>query len=90
LDLTCFHSLRNPAASALVAADAGVGRLLALPLGLIPQQPLIDHPAAATAERLGEFRNDAGGWLPSEIIEAAIDVGVTVRSPRRAAPIKFN
>jgi hypothetical protein len=45
-------------------------------------QALIDDPAAAKAEWLGEFRDDVGGWLPSEVIEAAVDVGVTVRPPR--------
>jgi len=46
-------------------------------------QALIDDPAGAASEWLGEFRNDIGGWLPPEVIEAAIDVGVTVKPPRR-------
>jgi len=48
----------------------------------IIDQALIDDPAAAKAEWLGEFRDDVGGWLPSEVIEAAVDVGITVRPPR--------
>ena len=49
----------------------------------IIDQALIDDPAAAKAEWLGEFRDDVGGWLPSEVIEAAVDVGITVRPPRK-------
>jgi hypothetical protein len=49
----------------------------------IIDQALIDDPAAAKAEWLGEFRDDVGSWLPSEVIEAAVDVGITVRSPRK-------
>ena len=49
----------------------------------IIDQALIDDPAAAKAEWLGEFRDDVGGWLPSEVIEAAVDVGITVRLPRK-------
>jgi hypothetical protein len=46
-------------------------------------QALIDDPAAAKAEWLGEFRDDVGGWLPSEVIETAVDIGITVRPPRK-------
>jgi hypothetical protein len=49
----------------------------------IIDQALIDDPAAAKAEWLGEFRDDVGGWLPSEVIEAAVDIGITVRPPRK-------
>jgi hypothetical protein len=44
-------------------------------------QALARDPAAAKAEWLAEFRDDIGGWLPSELIESAVDVGVTVRPP---------
>jgi hypothetical protein len=49
----------------------------------IIDQALVDDPAAAKAEWLGEFRDDVGGWLPSDVIEAAVDIGTTVRPPRR-------
>jgi hypothetical protein len=34
-------------------------------------------PAAASAEWMGEFRDDIGGWLPLEMLEGAVDRGVT-------------
>jgi hypothetical protein len=43
---------------------------------------LADDPAAARAEYLGEFRDDIGGYIPIELIEGLVDVGVTVRPPR--------
>jgi hypothetical protein len=51
----------------------------------IPQE-LIDReleedPAGASAEWMAEFRDDIGGWLAMEIIDAAVDRGVTVRRP---------
>jgi hypothetical protein len=46
-------------------------------------QALADDPAAARAELLGQFRDDVGGWMPTEVIEAAVDTGVTVRPPRK-------
>jgi hypothetical protein len=46
-----------------------------------------DDPAAAKAEWLGEFRDDIGGWADAALIEAAVDVGVTVRPPR--APLGY-
>jgi hypothetical protein len=44
---------------------------------------LAEDPAAAKAEWLAEFRDDIGGWLLAETIEAAIDAGITVRPPNR-------
>ena len=44
---------------------------------------LADDPAGAKAEWLAEFRDDIAGWLATEVIEAAVDNGVTVRPPRR-------
>jgi hypothetical protein len=51
----------------------------------IPQE-LIDReiaedPAAKRAEYLAEWRDDIGGWLAIETIEAAVDRGVAVRPP---------
>jgi hypothetical protein len=46
------------------------------------EQALADDPAVARAEWLGEFRSDIGAFLPLELIEGAVDVGVTVRPPR--------
>jgi hypothetical protein len=53
----------------------------------IPQE-IIDRaiakdPAAQRAEWLCEFRDDIGGWLQSEIIERAVDHGVSVRPPNQ-------
>jgi hypothetical protein len=49
----------------------------------IPQEivdrALADDPAAASAEWMGEFRDDIGSWLGLEVIEAAVDTGVSVR-----------
>jgi hypothetical protein len=51
----------------------------------IPQEiidrELEEDPAGARAEWLAEFRDDIGGWLAVETIEAAVDRGVTVRPP---------
>ena len=49
-------------------------------------QRLIDvamarDPAVARAEWLGEWRDDVATYLPREVIDAAVDVGVTVRPP---------
>jgi hypothetical protein len=38
-------------------------------------------PAAANAEWLAQFRDDVTGWATRELIEAAVDRGVTVRPP---------
>jgi len=40
-------------------------------------------PAGARAEWLAEFRNDISGWATRDLIEAAVDHGVTARPPRR-------
>jgi hypothetical protein len=51
----------------------------------IPQEiidrALAEDVASARAEFLAEFRDDIGGWLAVEMIEAAVDRGVTVRPP---------
>jgi hypothetical protein len=47
----------------------------------IIERALEEDPAGARAEWLAEFRDDIGGWLAVETIEAAIDRGVTVRPP---------
>ena len=39
-------------------------------------------PAAAMAEWGGQFRDDIGSFVPLELIESAVDVGVLVRPPR--------
>jgi hypothetical protein len=49
----------------------------------IVQEALDSDPAAAKAEWLAEFRDDIGGWASIELIEAAVDRSVTVRSPMR-------
>ena len=45
----------------------------------IVDRALANDPAAASAEWMGEFRDDIGSWLGLEVIEAAVDTGVTVR-----------
>jgi hypothetical protein len=50
----------------------------------IVDRALAEDPAAARAEWLAEFRSDISGWLPSELIEAAVDKGITVRPPHPA------
>jgi hypothetical protein len=55
---------------------------------LIPQEmidrELADDPAGSRAEYLAEFRDDIGGYLAIETLEAAVDRGVTVRPPATA------
>jgi hypothetical protein len=52
----------------------------------IPQSTIDDamaeDPAAARAEWMAEFRDDVAGWAGRELIEAAVDRGVTVRPPQ--------
>ncbi len=47
----------------------------------IIDRALEEDPAGASAEWLAEFRDDIGGWLAVEMIEAAVDRGLTVRPP---------
>jgi hypothetical protein len=53
----------------------------------IPQEivdrALAEDRAAAEAEWNAQFRSDIAGWLALEVIESAVDRGVTVRPPRR-------
>jgi hypothetical protein len=39
-------------------------------------------PAAARAEWGGQFRDDIGSYVPTELIESAVDIGVLVRPPK--------
>jgi hypothetical protein len=52
---------------------------------LIPQEmidrELAEDPAGARAEYLAEFRDDIGGYLAIETLEASVDRNVTVRPP---------
>ena len=45
----------------------------------IIDQALEEDSAAAQAEWLAQFRDDIGGWLSLELIEQAVDRGLTVR-----------
>jgi hypothetical protein len=47
----------------------------------IVDQAMLEDPAAASAEWMAEFRDDIGGWLALETIEAAVRRGLTVRPP---------
>jgi hypothetical protein len=49
----------------------------------IIDRDMADDPAKASAEWMGEFRDDIGGWLSLEVIENAVDRGVTVRPPHK-------
>jgi hypothetical protein len=51
---------------------------------------IADDPAAARAEWLAEWRDDIAGWLPLELIEAAVDNGVTVRPPLDNPKIRYH
>ena len=44
-------------------------------------QAMAEDAASASAEWMGEFRSDISGWLSLEVVEAAVDVDVTVRPP---------
>jgi hypothetical protein len=46
-------------------------------------QALAEDPVGARSEWLAEFRSDISGYLDLEVIESAIDRGVTVRPPRK-------
>jgi hypothetical protein len=47
----------------------------------IIDQAMLEDRAAASSEWMGEFRDDIGGYLALEMIEAAVDRGVIVRPP---------
>jgi hypothetical protein len=49
----------------------------------IIDRALAEDPAGAAAEWLAQFRDDVSGWATRELIEAAVDRGVTVRPPVR-------
>jgi hypothetical protein len=50
----------------------------------IVDRAVAEDPAAASAEWLGQFRDDIGGWLTLDVIDNAVDRGVIVRAPHRA------
>ena len=49
----------------------------------VVDEAMADDAAAASSEWMAEFRDDVGGWAEAELIERAVDDGVTVRPPRR-------
>jgi hypothetical protein len=53
----------------------------------IPQEvvdrALAENFAKASAEWMAEFRSDISGYLDFEVVEAAADIGVTVRPPQK-------
>jgi len=51
-----------------------------IPQSIIDQAMLEDR-AAASCEWMADFRDDIGGWLALETIEAAVQRGLTVRPP---------
>jgi hypothetical protein len=57
----------------------------------VPQEEidrdLEEDPAKARAEWLAEFRDDIGGWLPLEVIEQAVDRGLTAATVDAAARV---
>ena len=50
----------------------------------IVDEALADDPIGARAEWLAEFRSDISGYLDLELVESAVDRGVTVRPPVQA------
>jgi hypothetical protein len=46
-------------------------------------QALADDPIGGRAEWMGEFRSDIAGYADFELIDAAVDRGITVRPPRQ-------
>jgi hypothetical protein len=48
----------------------------------IVARALEDDPADARSAWLGLFRDDIGSYVPTELIESAVDVGVLVRPPK--------
>jgi hypothetical protein len=50
--------------------------------GAFINQALADDPIGARAEWLAEFRNDISGYADFELIDAAVDRGITVRPPQ--------
>jgi hypothetical protein len=48
----------------------------------IIDEAMAEDPAAASAEWLGEFRDDIAGWAGRELIDAAVDRGIVVRPPQ--------
>lgn len=50
----------------------------------IIDRAMAEDPAAARAEWMGKFRDDIAGWLLIEVIESAVDHGVTTRPPHPA------
>jgi hypothetical protein len=52
---------------------------------LLPQSEieaaLAEDPEAARADYLSEWRDNVSGYLPRDLIEGAVDAGVTVRQP---------
>jgi hypothetical protein len=54
----------------------------------VPQEfvdrAMAKDPASAAAEYMAEFRDDVGGWLNLDVIENAVDRGVSVRVPHPA------
>jgi hypothetical protein len=46
-------------------------------------QALADDPIGARAEWLAEFRSDIAGYADFELIDAAVDRGISVRPPRQ-------
>jgi hypothetical protein len=49
----------------------------------VVDRALAENFAKASAEWMAEFRSDISGYLDFEVVEAAADVGVTVRPPQK-------
>lgn len=46
------------------------------------EQAMADDPVAAAAEWMAEWRSDLAGFISTELLDAAVDRGVTVRAPQ--------
>jgi hypothetical protein len=49
----------------------------------VVDRALAENFAKASAEYMAEFRSDISGYLDFEVVEAAADIGVTVRPPQK-------
>jgi hypothetical protein len=49
----------------------------------VVDRALAENFAKASAEWMAEFRSDISGYLDFEVVEAAADIGVTVRPPQK-------
>jgi hypothetical protein len=67
----------------VVVINAASRRMNATLSAAVVDRAYARDPQAARAEFGGEFRTDISGFLDFALVDAAVDVGVTVRPPRK-------